>query len=153
LVAAEGYLQRLVAINPAHAAGWAVLGENLRRQGNYPAAERAFGRALSLQPSAQPVLLQLAELAVLQGHFSAGRRLFDRLEALNPANGDVAFGRACLEARDGNELEALAWLEKALQRGYRDVDALSENADLALLWNNPRFVMLLDAYFPQRERR
>jgi hypothetical protein len=56
-----------------------------------------------------------------------------------------------LEALTGNTDDALTWLEKSLQRGYRDYDSIYSNSELSSVWNNPRFVMLLNRYFPETE--
>lgn len=145
------YLQKLLRINPEHAAGWVVLGDNLLKKKEYTEAEKAYRRALSIQPSALPVYLKLGDIAIHQKRYDEARGDFDFLERKSPNNPDVAYRRACLEALTGNTDDALTWLEKSLQRGYRDYDSIYSNSELSSVWNNPRFVMLLNRYFPETE--
>jgi hypothetical protein len=49
--------------------------------------------------------------------------------------------------------EAVAWLEKALYRGYQDYRILNTNMELAPIWDSPRFVYLMQQYFPEEEGR
>jgi cytochrome c-type biogenesis protein CcmH/NrfG len=145
------YLQKLLRINPEHAVGWGILGDNLLKRGEYAEAEKAYRRALTIQPSALPVYLKLGEIAIKQKRYDEARSNFDTLERKSPNNPEVAFRRAGLEALTGNTDVALIWLEKSLQRGYRDYDSISSNREISSLWNNPRFVMLLGSYFPEEE--
>jgi len=75
------------------------------------------------------------------------------VEAVNSYSPDSAYRRACLEAQAGRVDDAFVWLEKALQRGYHDFDAIYDNKELSSLWNSPRFNMILDQYFPGRVPR
>jgi hypothetical protein len=64
----------------------------------------------------------------------AGRRAFERTK--EPG---VAYNIACAEARGGRADEALAWIERAVEAGYRNVDALASDADLETLRSRPEF--------------
>lgn len=147
----RAYLEKLLLINPDHAVGWGTLGENLLKKGEYAGAEKAFRRALAIQPSALPIRLKLGEAVLRQKRYDEARGHFDLLEGKSPNNPDVAYKMACLEALAGNPDNALAWLERSLKRGYRDYEAIYGNNDLSSLWNDPRFVMLLNSYFPETE--
>jgi hypothetical protein len=57
-----------------------------------------------------------------------------------------AFYLACVESRAGNTDAALAWLEKALQRGYGEYDKLLSDKQLSPLRENPGFNNLLNQY-------
>ncbi|MGH9935663.1 MAG: TPR end-of-group domain-containing protein, partial [Blastocatellia bacterium] len=64
----------------------------------------------------------------------AGRQAFER--AKEP---EVAYNVACAEARAGHADEALAWIERAVDAGFRDVDALVSDSDFEILRSRPEF--------------
>jgi protein O-mannosyl-transferase len=146
----KGYamLRRYLALQPRDAKAWGYLGINYKLRGNYPEAERMYRTALTLQPDSERVYFLLGDLLVAQQRLAEARQHLVRAETLWPAAPEVAYRLACVEALAGRPEEALAWLEKALQRGYRNYDHLAENRELVSLWNNPRFTMLLNHYFP-----
>lgn len=65
-----------------------------------------------------------------EGHFDAaarlGERLFERFR-----EPDDAYNVACAQARAGRPHEALAWLERAVEAGYRDLAHVEGDEDLA----------------------
>jgi cytochrome c-type biogenesis protein CcmH/NrfG len=146
------FLTKLLAINSKHIKGLATLGDNYLKHGNFSEADKAYRRALSLQPEAEPVIISLGKLAVLQKNFEQGRNLYNQIEAKGFSDPDNAYRMACLEALSGRPDESLAWFEKALLRGFRDYDTIRTNKEMSELWNNPRFMFLLTQYFPDMEQ-
>jgi tetratricopeptide (TPR) repeat protein len=146
------FLSKLLAINSNYVKGWATLGDNYLKRGNYTEAEKAYRRALSLQPEAEPVIISLGKLAVLQKNFEQGRIFYNQIEAKGLSDPENAYRMACLEALSGHRDESLAWFEKALQRGYRDYDTISTNKEMSALWSDPSFMFLLTKYFPDLEQ-
>jgi tetratricopeptide (TPR) repeat protein len=149
------YLQRLFKINPAYVLGWATLGNNYRIRGDYTKAKEMYNKALALQPDALQVLALLGKLAIIEKNFDEARGYFNRIEA-DPRKwklAENAYQMVRTEALSGRVDEALAWLEKALYRGYPDYVALNTNLELAPVWNSPRFTYLMQQYFPEEEAR
>jgi hypothetical protein len=64
----------------------------------------------------------------------AGRRSFERTN-----DPEVAYNIACAESRAGHADEALAWIERAVEAGYRNIDALASDADFETLRSRPEF--------------
>jgi Zn-dependent protease len=64
----------------------------------------------------------------------AGRQALERKK--DPA---IAYNIACAEARAGRADEALAWIERAVEIGYRDVEAMVSDSDLETLRSRPEF--------------
>ncbi len=141
-------LQKLLALNPQHAAGWLALGDNLQKKKDYGGAQRAYEKVLEIQPTAIPTYQKLGDLALLQRRFAAGRTYFEIIEKKSPGSFTAAYRRACLEAQAGEQEQALFWLERAIERGYHDYDAIYDNSELEILWSTPKFMMLLETYFP-----
>lgn len=148
------YLQRLLALDPKYVMGWATLGNNYLARGDYGKAGELYNKALVLQPDALQVIMQLGKLAVLEKRFDAARSYFNTIEADKRRwkLADNAYQMARTESLAGRMDDALAWLEKALDRGYRDYYTLNTNMELAALWNSPRFPYLMQQYFPEEEK-
>jgi hypothetical protein len=67
----------------------------------------------------------------------AGRQAFERTK--EPG---VAYNIACAEARGARADEALAWIERAIEAGFRNVDALASDPDFETLRSRPEFETL-----------
>jgi protein O-mannosyl-transferase len=149
-----GYLQRLFAINPKYVMGWATLGNNYLARGNYSKAKEMYNKALVLQPDALQVLVLLGKMAVLEKHFDDARSYFNKIESDKRKwkLAENAYQMVRTEALAGRIDEAMAWLEKALYRGYQDYYTLNTNLELAPIWNSPRFAFLMQQYFPEEEK-
>jgi Tfp pilus assembly protein PilF len=143
------YLDRLVKTHPRHAAGWVSLGNNFLRRHDYAQAEKAYLQALAIQPDSPLVGILLGDLAVIQGRLDKARVQYGKVEEKGANNPDVAYRLARVEALAGSKDEALAWLEKALQRGYEDSSGIHDDEGLATIWDEPRFYYLMDRYFPE----
>lgn len=64
----------------------------------------------------------------------AGRAAFERTK--EPS---AAYNIACAEARAGRDDEALAWINRAVEAGFRDIGALASDTDFAALRSRPEF--------------
>jgi Zn-dependent protease len=69
----------------------------------------------------------------------AGRQVFERTK--EPG---IAYNIACAEARAGRADEALAWIERAVELGFRNVDAMASDSDLETLRSRPEFGAICD---------
>jgi protein O-mannosyl-transferase len=148
----KGYalLARLVNANPGHVMGWAALGNVYLHRKDYAAAEEAYRRALALQPDAVQVVTFLGNLALAKGEPDRAREYYGQVEAAGGDDPEVAFQLSRTEALAGHREEALAWLERAMARGFREYDKLAGSNELAGLKADPRFARLLGRYFPER---
>lgn len=144
-------LQKLLRKNPSHAIGWAALGTNYLKRGNYSEAEKAYKHAQSVQPEAWQVIMLLGNLALVQGHLEQARIHYNQVEAKGYNNPQNAYQLACVESRAGRQNQALAWLEKALQRGFNDYTRMHDDRQLSALWQDPRFIYLLERHAPQAQ--
>src|SRR5207253_3555748 len=62
------------------------------------------------------------------------------------ADPKVAYNVACAFARDSNVNEALAWIERALDAGFSDKDALLSDPDLEAVRSLPEFSSLVTKF-------
>jgi tetratricopeptide (TPR) repeat protein len=152
---AKEYLQRLFKINPEYVLGWATLGNNYLARGDFKKAKEMYNKALSLQPEALQVVTLLGKLAIKEKRYDEARSYFNRIEADKREwkLAENAYQMTRTEALAGRVDEAVAWLEKALYRGYQDYRILNTNMELAPIWDSPRFVYLMQQYFPEEEGR
>jgi len=67
----------------------------------------------------------------------AGRQAFERSK-----EPEVAYNVACAEARAGHSDEALAWIERAVAAGFRDIAALNSDSDFESLRSRPEFELI-----------
>lgn len=141
-------LSRLLEVKPEHVIGWASFGTNHLKRGNYVEAEKAYKHALLLQPEAWQVTLLLGNLELQRGKGREAAAYYRQVEEMNRGNTGTAYGLACTEAQAGHADAALAWLEKALQRGFNDYDRLQQDPHLSPLWQDPRFNFLLERHAP-----
>jgi Flp pilus assembly protein TadD len=143
-------LIRLLEHDPDHVMGWGALGGNLRKNGDLAEAEMAYLQAYKLQPDAIEVLLPLGELAIIKGEIGKAREYYRQAESAVQNDSSVAYHIACLESLAGNQREALVWLEKSLQRGWKEYDVLMADKSLVQLSKTTEFNMLVIKYFPLR---
>jgi tetratricopeptide (TPR) repeat protein len=149
------YSQRLIAKDPAFAPGWETLGDNYRGRGNDRKAEEMYKKALAVQPNAVQVQLKLGKLAIVGRRLDDARMYLNRVEVDGRgwSTDENAYLMTCVESLAGRRDVALAWLEKALERGYRNYVALNTNPELSGIWADPRFTVLMMRYFPDQENR
>lgn len=150
----KGYemLQRFLVLQPMSVKGWTYLGNNYLSRGYYSDAERMYKHALSLEPSAMNIVMLLGNLAIIQGHFDHAREYFWHIEIQSNKDPDAAYHLACVESLAGRIDSGLAWIEKALQRGYRDLERLNNNEELVALRATARYGILLQRYFPETKQ-
>ncbi len=147
----KGYamLTKFLKLQPRDVKGWAYLGINYMQRGEYVEAEKMYKKALAIKPDSKKVLILLGGLALQRRLFGQARSYFSQAERIGANDPETAFRLACVASLSGRSEEALGWLEKALERGYRDFGNLYDNKELSALWNEPRYTMLMQRYFPE----
>lgn len=151
----RGYvaLKKMLTLYPEHVMGLAALGDVSVYRGQYAEAEKSYKRALLLQPDALGLLKSLGNLAMVKGEFVEARGYFSKFDSIGGADPEVAFRLACIASLLGRKIESIDWLEKALQRGYRDYAKLNLDQSLSPIWDDPRFNYLMIQYFPDEAER
>ncbi len=140
-------LNRLLKLKPDYVSGWASLGTNYMKRGNYDEAEKAYKRAQELQPEAWQLLALQGSLAQVQRNLEQARAYYLQVESKVKGNVENAYNLACVEAMSGDVDAGFDWLEKALIRGYYDLPKIQNDPQLSSLWPDPRFSSLLRQYF------
>jgi tetratricopeptide (TPR) repeat protein len=138
----------LLRRSPQNVMGLTALGDVHRSLHEYEEAEQDYRRALRLQPDAEVILTKLGDLAMLQGEVDQARAHYLRVESLSGGEDPMnAFHLAKTESQAGDATAALAWLERALQRGFRDASAIMDEESFVPLRADGRFSTLMQRYF------
>ena len=95
--------------------------------------------ALAIAPGAFPIPSLAGISARHVGEDAAAIAYLDRAARVRPDSWTPAYDRACLAAVRGRRDEAFAWLDRAAEKGFRDVRLAESDADLASLRDDPRF--------------
>lgn len=90
-----------------------------------------FERILSRDPNYVEVLINLGDLFSRKGCHRRALQVDLRLSQLRPRNATVYYNLACSHAILNHMTESLAALERAADLGYRDLDYLLSDPDLA----------------------
>lgn len=134
---------KLLERNPDHVMGLVALGDNYQKSGEFVDAEKAYLNAYNIQPEAPQIFISLGELAIARGLFHSAKEYYQQAEKRSGNNPSVAYHLAILESMEKNETEALMWLEKAFQRGWKDCDAILSENNFKFIRETPEFKKLL----------
>ena len=115
----EGYYRLAVARRPAPAAAHAQLGQVLARLGRAPEAERAYAKALAIDPRDEAALNGLGLLAVSRHQYRQAAEIFRRAARLT-RSADAKLNLGIVLSRTGAHREAEAILVDAAKRSPHD---------------------------------
>jgi cytochrome c-type biogenesis protein CcmH len=116
-------LQESVRRNPEDDAGWYQLGLAYRQIGQYEEAERAFRRAMELQPRNADYVAYLGETLLLRGGATPppeAEQMFRRALELEPGNAQARYYLATLKDFHGDHRAALDDLVALLRSAPAD---------------------------------
>jgi len=111
------------------------LGNLYLGKGELNEAIRQFQKALSLQPNFLEALNNLAMAHTFGRQYDQALKAFQKLIALQPDNAANYYNVAVLYALQINVTESLAWLNKAVAKGYDNWDLIKTDKDLENIRN------------------
>lgn len=138
----------LTAKFPDYLPGFLNLGYYHYNTRNLAEAEKAYGRALLLDPRSNQALVSLGNVCLETGRVAEARAFYQKVYESGGNSPDLQYNLACAEAVAMNRERSLQHLEEALRLGYRNLDAIMGNPELASLRRLPSFNRLIAAYFP-----
>jgi len=112
-------LKKALKINPDYTLGYYDLGTLFAKKGKRAEAMVCLEKYLELQPSED-------------GHMTAW----------------AYYSIACLHALEGRTEDALNLFKQSLEEGLRESEHIQADADLDTLRGDPRFIRLMNEYFP-----
>jgi serine/threonine protein kinase/tetratricopeptide (TPR) repeat protein len=133
------------------------LANTLRLEGRYTEAEKLSRETLEAQrrvlepdqSGIEETVLTLARTLSVEGQFAQAEKLFrEAIQIASKQDGqpdlpEVWFQFACGAAAAGRREEALEYLQRAIDHGYKDIESLAGDNDLNTLRGNPRFATLV----------
>ncbi|MYN11342.1 tetratricopeptide repeat protein [Pseudoduganella aquatica] len=93
---------------------------------------------------------QHAAQSLAQKNFGAAASQAEKLSAKAPDDYEAFYLLAQAQAQLGNKNAALAALESAIKKGYKDEQAIAANDNLQSLRNMSAYAELMDSAFPRR---
>ncbi len=145
--AAKAYEQAL-ELNDSQYELWGFLGGARQRLGDREGARQAYAKAMklaeaerALNPHDPQVLLDLAHYNLSLGQPEKAGRLLEQAASRAPEDAGFFFQTAVVYERLGQRAQALAWLEKAIEKGY-PWEEVERTPGLRELRSDPRFEKL-----------
>src|SRR5581483_1647190 len=132
----------------------AVISRSLARAGDLAKAERAIeiqkaavaqavsGNGRYTFPGA---LNTLGIEYAYGGQFAESLLCYRRMRWLDPSSNMASYNIACVHALAGEKEAAIRWLRRSTREGFKDWRHVKGDPDLACVYEDPRFVRLVDA--------
>jgi len=143
---AEEALQTRLKSAPQDVALHVKLGDVYRRARRYDEALASYREALSLQKGNVQALYGMALVHSQRNDYPEAVAAMQEIIRLEPGKPDHSYNLACLFARQGRTEESLTWLKKAIEQGFKDIDLIGRDPDLATVRNTPYVKGLLEKH-------
>ena len=104
----------------------------------------AIERRLAIDPDDTAALGHGIGVMALLGRNDESKEYAERAIALRPHDGSVYYTAACGAALGHDYDQALEWLEKAVDYGFRNADWIANDPDMNPLRRHPRYQRLLE---------
>lgn len=150
---AYSILKKLMDLAPTHIMGLVAFGDVSLLRGDYAEAKKSYFRANQLQPNAPDPLIKLGNLSVVTNRLNDALGYYLSAEEVYTGNPEIAYNIACVESMFGRVESSLYWLDKALQRGYKDEFTLRSNEELMIVREDARFEQLISRNLYSRKSR
>lgn len=108
----------------------------------------SYAQTAAVSPGTDNDLTQLeknAQTALAQKQYPVAAQLFQQLATAAPLTGSHAYNAACAHALAGSIDFAFIWLNRAIERGFIDVEHSQQDSDLSDLRQDPRWRPTMNA--------
>jgi arylsulfatase A-like enzyme/Tfp pilus assembly protein PilF len=136
---AEAWYAKAVAADPGLPVVHRRIGDLHYERRDYAGALASYRRALEVAPHDFQALVQAGNAAKHVGEDETARGYFDRASTVRPDSWLPAYNKACLEATRGRTADALASLDVAIGKGFRALQLLKHDPELATLRGQAEF--------------
>lgn len=117
-------------------------GEALRAKQDYPAALKAYGRALSERPRNVGILMGMAWCYKRVDQLQRAIAAMEEAYRVAPHEPVVLYNLACYYALDRNKAQALSWLGRAIRMDKDLRDKIPTETDFDNLRHDPDFQLI-----------
>jgi len=107
--------------------------------GRFETAKEKAAEVLKNNPAHFATLQVLAYVYAKQGDLAAAKQKVDACQATTMDHPDTLFIMAIIAAKEGNGGLALDYLDKAIQRGFKDTQMIAFEPAFAIVKDDPRF--------------
>jgi tetratricopeptide (TPR) repeat protein len=123
-------IQAALGNNPDNPALYFELGNIFLGRGEFSKAIAEFEKALFIQPQFAPAQYNLALAHAAGGQYDRALEAFKKMTALEPDNPNTYYNIAAMYALQDNVPDSIAWLRKAIDRGYQNWELIKTDKDL-----------------------
>jgi len=147
-------LQQGAEMEPEHPLIKTFRARVLFYRGEVNVATRILQGVLSRHPEIDGIRPILALCLSAQGrHKDANEQLTDKVKEVAAADHDIAYWLASAYVLQGKQVEALKWLNIAVQRGNENYRWFQSDPNWSALHNDPRFMELIAEIKIRRDKR
>jgi tetratricopeptide (TPR) repeat protein len=131
----------------SYSRGFISLGRYQSLSRNLPEAEKAYHKALLLDPASNLALINLGDICLETGRVVEARECYQKCYENGGNSPDLQYRFACAEALGKNYEASLKHLAEALKLGYRNLEEINGNPELAPVRKLASFNELIAKYF------
>ena len=142
---AQAWYTKAIAADPGLPMVYRRVGDLHYERRDYKGALAEYRRALEGAPHDFQALVQAGNAAKHVGEDEAARGYFGRARKVRPDSWLPAYNQACLEAARGRASEAFSALDEAIGKGFRGLQLLNGDPELAALRGQAPFRSRLEA--------
>lgn len=118
---------------------------------DYQEAEKNYKKAIEIKPDFTDAYLNFGILYHVMADYKNAEAQYQKLLELNPKHKWGHYNMICLMALQDEPEEAFNWMEKTLELGFSDHQLLNEETDLKNIKDLPRFKVLMEKYFQEKD--
>ncbi|HQI81296.1 MAG TPA: tetratricopeptide repeat protein [Deltaproteobacteria bacterium] len=139
---AVSHFTRSLEIDPGNEKAGASLQAARQYADRLDADTSRLEQAVERDPRNPALLLKLAVAYTMADRTDRALDVLHRIVEVRPADPAGYYNIACIHARRAERPDALRWLEKAVDKGFADVDMLDKDPDLAPLRGDPEYARI-----------
>jgi tetratricopeptide (TPR) repeat protein len=136
----------LMKQEPVNPALYVKLGDVFRQQEDYGGAVDQYQKALSLQPQSIQAMYGLVFVYSTRHHYAKALNVLQNIRQLQPNNPEVYYNIACIYAKGNKTGESIAWLNQAIDKGFKDWDLIKKDRDLENIRNSSYVIELMKGH-------
>jgi tetratricopeptide (TPR) repeat protein len=110
--------------NPEDADLYLKLGDLYKEQSELNDALQHYQKALLLRPDSLPTIKKIAITHAMKGQYDKAIELLNKMITLQPHDTEPYYYMAGIYSRQNNINDSIAWLKKAIAKGYNNWDRL-----------------------------
>jgi Tfp pilus assembly protein PilF len=146
---ADKSLAKALDTDPACAEAYYLRADIYGRQKSYEKALDALSQAIELKPNYAEAYSKRGSILLKQKEYKEAKENFMKALQYKAKPSPVYYNLACIACLEKDKDDALRYLELALKNGYKNIQHIREDKDLALLRKSSQLKKLLQKYAEQ----